>query len=188
MYHLEAKCCIQIDNQLIISWGYFKNLFHWAVLENIKRGTVVKTVQHPPLIKSFKRGPRRKTMLITDSAVSSFALSGIMYGISEEYRVYDGRLLYELTGMIRTTGRYGCIMERLCLTENIACLLYIVYNIIYNNILVCKCTICIILCFGLSSSEYHFVSQKSDEMIKNQKLISNQNNSEYEMSDSDRSF
>ena len=95
---------------------------------------------------------------------------------------------YELTGMIRTTGRYGCIMERLCLTENIACLLYIVYNIIYNNILVCKCTICIILCFGLSSSDYHFVSQKSDKMIKNQKLISNQNNSEYEMSDSDRSF
>ena len=44
----------------------------------------------------------------------------------------------------------------------------------------------IILCFGLSSSEYHFVSQKSGKII--QKLISNQNNSEYEMSDSDRSF
>ena len=90
-------------------------------------------------------------MLPTDSAFSlRFALSGIMDGILEEYRVYGGRLLYELMGLIlrgRTTGRYGCIMDRLCLTENIACLLYIVYNIIYNNILVCKCTICIILCF-----------------------------------------
>ena len=159
------------------------------MLENIKRGTVVKTVQHPPLIKSFIRGLRRKNY--ANNRFSFFLICVIgdnMDGISEEYRVYDGRLLYEVTGMIRTTGRYGCIMERLCLTENIACLLYIVYNIIYNNILVCKCTICIILCFDLSSSEYHFVSQKSDKMIKNQKLISNQNNSEYEMSDSDRSF
>ena len=163
------------------------------MLENIKRGTVVKTVQHPPL-KSFNkyRGSEEKNY-----ATNRFGfLAQICFighygrnirGISGQ----GGRLLYELMGLIlrgRTTGRYGCIMDRLCLTENIACLLYIVYNIIYNNILVCKCTICIILCFWLSSSDYHFVSQKSDKMIKNQKLISNQNNSEYEMSDSDRSF
>jgi hypothetical protein len=54
----KAKCCIQIGNHLIISWGYFKNLFEWAVLENIKRGTVVKTVQHPPLIKSWVWGEK----------------------------------------------------------------------------------------------------------------------------------
>ena len=47
-----------------------------------------------------------------------------------------------VTGLIRTTGRYGygkTLLDR----KYRFCLLYIVYNIIYNNILVCKCTICI---------------------------------------------
>ena len=85
----KAKCCIQISDHLIISLWYFKNVFQWAVLENIKRGTVVKTVQHPPL-KSW--GLRRKTMLQTDSAFFLICVIGD-----------HGRNIRGISGLRRTT-------------------------------------------------------------------------------------
>ena len=94
MCQLKAKCCIEIDKHMISSLGYFKNAFKWAVLENIKRGTVVKTVQHPPL-KSFNkyRGSEEKNY-----AINRFGFLAQICFIG-----HYGRNIRGISGLRRTT-------------------------------------------------------------------------------------